>query len=610
MSGAGTWRDRLTRPRILATRVAPADRTAGLVTMVGADGVALHAWQVPAGVTRPAATPPPNAMFSCWLSHDGRHAYVLADEGGNELGHLSAMDLHYGGTVDLTPTLPPYTVRGLGVSRSGAGLVLDAVDASGYHIYHLADPSAADPQPRLLARYANEAWNCLLSADGALATVDTTEHNPGVRAFAVQALRVADGEVLGSFSDGPRSSVEGCLFSPSVGEPTVVVTTDRSGVRRPVLWRVTDDSHRPLATDHLPGDVIAVDWSDEGRYLLLCHAWRASQQLLRYDLHTDGCELLDLPPGTYHDDVRRSSHFGPDGTVLAAGETLGRPLTVYRHAPGGRTEVALATSNVPAAAHASSVDIASSDGTLAQGWLATPEGDAPFPTILAVHGGPHWVQGDAFDPVAQMWLEHGYAYLGLNFRGSTTFGKVYKEAVWGDVGHWELEDMVATRHWLVGHGVADPDRVLVAGASYGGFLTLYALSVRPQLWAGGIAEVALADWTMAYQDANPALRAAQAAWLGGTPEQVPDRFRDRSPLTHLADLSAPVLIRQGRHDTRTPRRQMEVYEQEAKRLGKPVTVVWQDGGHAPGSDPLSFQLRALDFAAACVASRGEPARPQ
>lgn len=67
------------------------------------------------------------------------------------------------------------------------------------------------------------------------------------------------------------SSVEAKLFSPRPGDPTVAVTTDRSGVRRPLLWRIDNDTRRPLAVGDLPGDVLPVDWSADGRFLLLCH---------------------------------------------------------------------------------------------------------------------------------------------------------------------------------------------------------------------------------------------------------------------------------------------------------------------------------------------------
>jgi dipeptidyl aminopeptidase/acylaminoacyl peptidase len=593
-----TWRDRFTQQRIFATAVATADRTRGLVTMVGPDGMRLHAWDVPTGKTRPVPTPPANLFAYRWLSPDGRTALVLADEGGNELGHLTAVDLQDNGpAVDLTPALDPYTVRGVGCSRGGGGLVMDAVTPTGYRLYHLPNVTVPESEPRLLAQFPDEAWNCLLSADSGIATVDVTEQNPGVRRFAVRALRVPDGEPLGTLADISGSSVEGRLFSPLPGDATAVVTTDASGVRRPLLWHIADDTRRSLAVAHLPGDVVPTDWSDDGRYLLLCHTWRARQQLLRYDLEADRCEKLEVPDGSYHDDVLRTSQFGPDGVVLAATENLTRPLTVYRHRPGGRTEVALATGSADGHV-ARSVDIRSADGTLVQGWLAAPDGPGPHPCVIHLHGGPHWVELDAYDPGKPLWLDQGYAYLGLNVRGSTTFGTRYREEIWGDVGRWELEDIVASRQWLVDNGVADPGQVLLTGASYGAFLTLYALSVRPDLWAGGIAQVAIADWRLTHEDANPALRAAHRTWFAGTPDEQPGLYRDRSPLTHLERLVAPVLIRQARQDTRTPARQMEVYEREAARLGKPVTVVWEEGGHAPGRS--DFPKRALDFAAECV----------
>jgi dienelactone hydrolase len=611
MDTASPWQERFTRPRIVVTRVAPADRTAGLVTIVDGQGPKLHAWDVPTGVTTPVATPSANLFAFCLLGHDGRYAYVLADDHGNELGHLTAVAVRGGAEpVDLTPGLAPYTLRGADLSATGAGLVIDAVSDDGYRVYYLADPVAAGQQPRLLGHYRDEAWFCRLSADAAVATIDTTERNPGVRRFAVRALRTADGEPVGVFSDGPGSSVEAKLFSRRPGDPTVAVTTDRSGVRRPVLWRIDHDTRRRLDVGDLAGDVLPIDWSDDGRFLLLCHFWRGSQQLLRYDLEHDRMELLELPAGSHHDDLDGSCHFGPDGTVLAATETLATPLTVYRHRPGGPTEVALASAPAPPGTPARSVDLPSSDGTLVQGWLATPAGPGPHPTILHVHGGPHGAEQGAYHPYAQMWLDHGYAYLGLNYRGSTSFGTDYREQIWGDIGHWEVEDMAAARQWLVESGVAGPDRVLVTGASYGGFLTLYALSVRPELWAGGIAEVATADWRLQHEDANPAIQRAIAAWHAGTPEQVPERYRASSPLTHLAKLTAPVLIRQGRHDSRCPARQMEVYEQAARRLGKPVTVLWDEGGHAQLDDPLAYLQRVLDFAAGLRGATGHGGEPR
>src|SRR5207249_7839956 len=143
----------------------------------------------------------------------------------------------------------------------------------------------------------------------------------------------------------------------------------------------------------------------------------------------------------------------------------------------------ISSEDVPPGRPWRSVSFPSSDGTPIQGWLALPEGAGPFPTILETHGGPTAVMMESFDPSCQMWLDHGFAYLTINYRGSTTFGKEFLEKIWGNVGYWEVEDMVAARAWLVGQGITKADQVFLTGWSYGGYLTLQALGTYPALWA-------------------------------------------------------------------------------------------------------------------------------
>jgi dipeptidyl aminopeptidase/acylaminoacyl peptidase len=70
-----------------------------------------------------------------------------------------------------------------------------------------------------------------------------------------------------------------------------------------------------------------------------------------------------------------------------------------------------------------------------------------------------------------------------------------REAIWGNLGQWEVDDLVAARNWLVENNIADPQAILLTGGSYGGYLTLQGLGKQPELWAGGMASVAIADWT-------------------------------------------------------------------------------------------------------------------
>jgi len=139
--------------------------------------------------------------------------------------------------------------------------------------------------------------------------------------------------------------------------------------------------------------------------------------------------------------------------------------------------------------------------------------------------------------------------------------------------------MVTAREWLVKERIADPARVLVTGWSYGGYLTLLALGTRPDLWAGGMAGIAIADCAIAHEDTTETLRGWRAARFGGTPEEVPERYAASSPITYAQHVKAPVMIIQGRSDTRTPPRSVEAYEAKMKALGKTIEVHWFDGGH-------------------------------
>lgn len=226
-----------------------------------------------------------------------------------------------------------------------------------------------------------------------------------------------------------------------------------------------------------------------------------------------------------------------------------------------------------------SVGFTSSGGQDIQGWLGVPEGDGPFPAIIEVHGGPaSWVS-EEYSPESQAWLDHGYAYLTINYRGSSSFGREFEEVVYGDPGHWEIDDMVAAREWMVRSGVGAPDRILLKGFSYGGYLVLQALGTRPGLWAGGIAESGIADWRLNYEDVADNMKAWQEAILGGRPAEMPARYADRSPITHAERVQAPVLVIHGLNDSRCPVRQMEAYLEKMHALGKSIQSHWFDAGH-------------------------------
>jgi len=139
--------------------------------------------------------------------------------------------------------------------------------------------------------------------------------------------------------------------------------------------------------------------------------------------------------------------------------------------------------------------------------------------------------------------------------------------------------MVAARDWLIREGIAPPDQIFLSGWSYGGYNTLMALGKRPDLWAGGMAGIAIADWAALYEDSADTLKGYEVAIFGGTAQEKPVQYAASSPITYAENVRAPLFIIQGRNDTRTPARNMELYEARLKALGKPVEVHWFYAGH-------------------------------
>jgi dipeptidyl aminopeptidase/acylaminoacyl peptidase len=228
-----------------------------------------------------------------------------------------------------------------------------------------------------------------------------------------------------------------------------------------------------------------------------------------------------------------------------------------------------------------------------------PGAPDPMPLIIDVHGGPTAHDGDWFRAYPSAWVDHGYAVVQVNYRGSTGYGSAWRDALEARVGHIELEDVVAVRDHLVTTGVADPGRIVLAGASWGGYLTLLGIGTYPDRWAVGVAGVPVADYVAAYEDEMEGLKAFDRSLFGGSPLEVPEKFRDSSPISYVDAVQVPVLILAGENDPRCPIRQIENYLAVLSARGVPHEVYRYDAGHGSlVDDERVRQVRAeLDFVA-------------
>jgi dipeptidyl aminopeptidase/acylaminoacyl peptidase len=572
------WKQRFRAPRIFYSTIAPHAPNRGLVFTNLTGSTQFHAWDVLSGELRQLTDTPGGHANFVHLSPDGRWGYYLKDESGTEIGHYVRLPYEGGQPVDITPDLPPYSSFNFSISHSGNRLGFMAAGKDGFRVYVMdVDEGGSLGQPRELYYSQKLAFGPAFSADGETVVVMSGERSDRPL-FSLLAFDAASGEQIAELWDGDDNSLEINLASPLPGDPRFVVTTTRTGTETLLIWNPRTGQRTDLDLPGLFGSQAAYDWSPDGSRLLLRTLNQAVQQLYRFDFASGKAVALQAPEGE-----NGPAYFTPDGKeIYSHWNDAAHPsrLVALDAETGALKRTVLAAGDVPPGRRLQSVSFPSSDGQAIQAWLGQPDGEGPFPTILETHGGPAGVQGNGFNPTAQAWIDHGFAFITVNYRGSVTFGREFEQKIYGNPGHWEMEDVVAARDWLVSQGIARPDAIFLTGWSYGGYLTLLGLGKRPNLWAGGMAGIAIADWAIQYEDTADTLRGYQTALFGGTPADKPEQYRVSSPITYAEQVCAPLLIIQGRNDTRTPARPVEMYEAKMKELGKEITVDWYDTGHA------------------------------
>jgi dipeptidyl aminopeptidase/acylaminoacyl peptidase len=580
------WRRRYRAASIAWAEVASQNQARGLVC-TNKDGIyQLYAWKVPTGNLKQLTTEPAGVV-SGTISASGDLVYFLKDEGGNEIGHFVSLPFEGGETQDITPDLPFYS--SFSFSESHTGNILGFIGASkdGFTAYAI--------QSGAVKSFYHSPHLCnglSFSANGEIAVLGSTDRTKSIDR-SLLAFDINSGKQIAELWDGEGSSVEDVIFSPIAGDTRLLATTSKSGFERPLLWNLVTNERRDLVLDEIPGSITVWDWSPDAKRALLLQLYQAQYQLYVFELETNKVTKLNHPDGVLGGYAR--GFLAENHEIWVTWQNASRParLVALDADTGELKKTLLNAGEPPDGSDMSSFTIQSENGDEIHGWVAVPEGNGPFPTILHTHGGPTSVQTKAFSPLAQTWLDHGFAFCSLNYHGSVTFGKKFEKSIWGNLGDLEVQDMAAAYHWLVENKIAQPNSVLLTGGSYGGYLTLQAIGRRPDLWAGGMAVVAIADWKLLYEDEAETLRGYQRALFGGSPDETPDATRNGSPLTYAAQIKAPIFVIQGENDTRCPARQMKVYEEKLKSLGKSITVHWFDAGHGSRAQEQQIEQQEM-----------------
>jgi dipeptidyl aminopeptidase/acylaminoacyl peptidase len=267
-------------------------------------------------------------------------------------------------------------------------------------------------------------------------------------------------------------------------------------------------------------------------------------------------------------------------------------------------------------------ELKSRDGLTMVAYLTLPVGsdkdgdckpERPVPMVLNVHGGP-WGRDDyGYDPRSVWLADRGYASLQVNFRGSTGFGKDFVNKADGEWGGKMHDDLVDAVDWAIKNGIAIADKVAIYGGSYGGYATLWAVTNTPERFACGVAVVAPSNLNTLLSSIPPYWESLKEQFFRrvGDPRTEAGKalLRERSPLTHVQNISKPLLIGQGANDPRVKQAEADQIVQAMLAKKIPVTyVLYPDEGHGFARAPnrTSFYAVSEAFLSQCLGGRFEP----
>ena len=266
------------------------------------------------------------------------------------------------------------------------------------------------------------------------------------------------------------------------------------------------------------------------------------------------------------------SHAGPTeaGSIWIVSAEGDDPRCLYSLMPGGIKREDLVRPSL--------IHYASFDGRQISGLLYMPrDAEGKVPALVMPHGGPTGQSMNNFYPIVQYLVSRGYAVLAPNVRGSTGYGTEFQWLNRFDWGGGDLKDVVAAGDWLLEQDIAD--RIGIFGGSYGGYMTMSAITKYPDRWIAAVAIFPMVDLTTSYDTAREDMKLWQARMIG-TPQDNADFYYDRSPINFVENITCPLLIFQGELDPRCRLDEVEHMRDLLQAAGKEFEfVMYEHEGH-------------------------------
>jgi dipeptidyl aminopeptidase/acylaminoacyl peptidase len=551
-----------------------------------------------------------------------------------------------GGWAFQVTTFESETVRGLLWAPSGA--IISLADSDGSEQYQIFSiPATGGPvtyftdRPDVQHQISPEG----LSPDGTLLAYSGNDRHPTDSDILIRDL--ASGETRRVLANGRYNFAAN--WSPDGRYLSVVDLRSNTDMHLWLLDTTTSEAHEVLPHDDeftlVPGPWLP----DSSGLYVVCDRGREFKGVARYRLGSDTLEWVLTPEWDVehldlsHDGRRMVWVLNESGRGQLyvrddegpAHRVTGLPLGVIEQArltPDGWTlALRINSSTAPAEVYTVSLGSVGSnetprlrrltfgmlgglapedliepelinyptfDGRQIPAWLYRPRGASEHhqaPIVLAIHGGPEAQERVEYRAFYQYLLSRGIGVLAPNIRGSTGYGVAYQKLIHRDWGGAELRDIEAAAQYLQALPWVSPRRIGVYGGSFGGFATLSSVTRLPNYWAAAVDIVGPSNLLTFVRSVPPTWRRMMATWVGD-PEADEALLRERSPITYVDQVRAPLLVLQGANDPRVVKAESDQMVDRLHSLGREVEyVVFEDEGH--GFAKRANQLRAYWLAA-------------
>jgi dipeptidyl aminopeptidase/acylaminoacyl peptidase len=478
-------------------------------------------------------------------------------------------------------------------------LVID-VEREDDRTTRLAIVDVDDPWPRRLATdhgdldAHGDEGEAEPSPDGTEVAYTFTPRADLNRSSQIRVAGVADGTVR-RLTGLPDMHDGGPHWSPDGG--TIAYASERSGFYELHLVDSGGGNDRRLTS--AGADFPEHEWHPDGSRLACLMNERNRWHLVVVDAADGSVDVL-ARGGNW-----LSPHWTADGGLLTAYEDHATPAELRRVAPGGEhtTIHAPAPRAIKVAPYAELEDVSykSFDGLEIPGFLMRPRGasaDRPAPAIVYPHGGPTDAYGDWWDGHAQFFVDKGYAWLAINFRGSTGYGRDFERGNHGDWGVGDTKDCLAAADYLRTLDWVDGERLGIFGASYGSYMALLAVTDDPEhRFRCAVPKYGDCDITTSWAQGDRG-GVQDLERMMGPPSAARDAYIAGSAYHRLENVEAPLFIAHGERDERVSPKQSEQLVERLTELGKTfeyVTYPTEAHGLLRAGPQLDFYRRLERF---------------